>query len=300
MTSPGPGEVERELTGWLLERGLGDVRPRRLREAGNLLVLLDPLPVVARIGVLEPGDDPAEEAAVATRELAVARYLADRGCPVVAPADRMDAGPYRLRGAVMTLWTYVREQPRPFLGLRPLVDRVRELDGLLAIYPEPLPRLGAWWRNGVPLERLTGSGWAGDVGALGALWEAASSWMQQSPLVPQHGDPHRANLLYDGRDWRWIDFEDVSLLPPWWDVATAAAATVRRGGARVLGSLVDAVGAGPDAAAFLWTLFARETWAVTQSLYLASRGLTGRAAAERQWQRLRELAAAILGGGFGG
>jgi hypothetical protein len=90
------------------------------------------------------------------------------------------------------------------------------------------------------------------------------------------------------------------LLPPWWDVATAAAATVRRGGARVLESVVEEVGARPDRAAFLWTLFARETWAVTQSFYLASRGLASRRAAERQWQRLRELAEALFGGGFGG
>jgi hypothetical protein len=102
-----------ELKGWLAERGFGDVRPRRLGEAGNVLVLLDPLPVVARISVLEPGDDPAKEAAVATRELAVARYLADRGCPVAAPADQMAAGPHCLRGAVMTLWTYIRELPGP-------------------------------------------------------------------------------------------------------------------------------------------------------------------------------------------
>ena len=40
-------------------------------------------------------------------------------------------------------------------------------------------------------------------------------------LIPAHGDAHFRNLIYGPKGWVWIDFEDASLMPPYWDLASA-------------------------------------------------------------------------------
>lgn len=39
-------------------------------------------------------------------------------------------------------------------------------------------------------------------------------------LIPAHGDAHARNLLPSPKGWLWIDFEDVSLMPVYWDLAS--------------------------------------------------------------------------------
>jgi len=39
-------------------------------------------------------------------------------------------------------------------------------------------------------------------------------------LVPCHGDAHIGNLLPTAEGWLWTDFEDASLMPAHWDMAS--------------------------------------------------------------------------------
>lgn len=44
--------------------------------------------------------------------------------------------------------------------------------------------------------------------------------VQSEVLYPAHGDAHPGNRLATGIGWRWIDFEDISLMPKFWDLAS--------------------------------------------------------------------------------
>ncbi len=44
--------------------------------------------------------------------------------------------------------------------------------------------------------------------------------MKDVPLLPAHGDAHPGNLLPTSHGWRWIDCEDVSSMPQFWDLAS--------------------------------------------------------------------------------
>src|SRR5215217_7681409 len=79
------------------EHGLhfGD-EPRVIHEGSNLLLHLDPAPVVARVAtttaIVREGD------AWLTREVAVAGHVARRGAPAVAPSDELPPGPHSFSG----------------------------------------------------------------------------------------------------------------------------------------------------------------------------------------------------------
>lgn len=44
--------------------------------------------------------------------------------------------------------------------------------------------------------------------------------LEPSLLIPGHGDAHARNLLPSTEGWIWTDFEDVSLMPAYWDLAS--------------------------------------------------------------------------------
>ncbi|HXV94261.1 MAG TPA: phosphotransferase [Pseudonocardia sp.] len=205
-------------------RGLPTGDLRVLSARGNLVVHLAPAPVVARVATLTAATR-CDPAAWLAREVAVARYAAERGGPVVAPAA--EPGPHTARGLAITLWTHHETAPdvpgpevvgtalaalhaaaagcpAPLPHLAPARDQVTEaLDALerdRAVGPEVLTALRA--QHAEVLTGLDGTGPA---------------------LTVLHGDAHAGNLVRgaDGA-WRWIDLEETCTGPPEWDLAVMA------------------------------------------------------------------------------
>jgi hypothetical protein len=88
-------------------QGLPGDDPEVLSSRGNVLVHLRPAPVVARVATLTAWtrSDPFRWLA---GEVAVARYAADQGAPVAAPAVLADPGPHWSDGLAVSLWEFVR------------------------------------------------------------------------------------------------------------------------------------------------------------------------------------------------
>ena len=263
--------------------------PVVLSDAGNLTLWLRPYPLVARVATLFAGDDANFWGAVWQRELRVADHLTRHGIPLVAPATVIPAGPHRVAGTWMTLWDYAEPReglPDPADG----VAMVRALSHAMQSYPErqTLPPWGAWTHVTEAVEHLrlvVGQ----NVQAREILREVerVRQQLQGEPLVPAHGDAHRGNLLPTEQGWRWIDFEDVSLMPQYWDLASFVANTALFDGvdhplvaqAREL----DDVRAAPEA--FWWTVRARVVMSLSTNMGLALMGHGDQLFAFRQWER---------------
>lgn len=207
-----------------------------LHDLFSVVVHLAPAPVVARVPVvLPPTADPRSQALRQQRELDAARWLAGQGTPVVPPSPLVPREPVRRDGFSMTFWQYVEE------------DRGAEPD--YVANAETVPALHAAMR-GYPgrLEFLSAAEPQAVAGSFALLEErpdllgphdldrARREWEVVEPLVrsrtefekafpgvelqPVHGDCPAANILpsVDGR--LYSDFEQVTLGPVEWDVAT--------------------------------------------------------------------------------
>src|SRR5690349_23740281 len=90
--------------------------PAVLSNRGNLLVHFPAAALVARVATLTAWTrrEPFQWLA---REVAVARYVAGRGGPVVPPAHGVDPGPHWQDGFAISLWEHVAPAVRPSGGL---------------------------------------------------------------------------------------------------------------------------------------------------------------------------------------
>jgi Phosphotransferase enzyme family len=186
--------------------------PVVLRDAWHVLVHLAPCPIVARasINVDWPGG-PSEDDVV--RELDVASHAADRGAPVVPPADELDPGPHRQDGHVVAFWRYMEasgelDASAAGRGLRAIHDALADYDG-------PLPETAH----------------PGDVDAmLGSLEsspdvELLREIMSRRPALggqALHGDAHLWNCLPTADGPLWHDFETACRGPREYDLAALA------------------------------------------------------------------------------
>lgn len=188
--------------------------PRILQDSNHTVIHLTPAPVVAKVNTSP------EETSLAD-EVAVARFLADRGGPVVAPSSLLPAGPHRENGLQITFWEYC-----PHDGREPTPDvlghSLRRLHNVLAACPAPLRA----WDRFDGLEHVLES----DT-ALCALDSDDRAFLRRRyrellaevgrfdpPSRPLHGEPHAGNLLLSVTGPRWIDFESACLGPQEWDL----------------------------------------------------------------------------------
>lgn len=211
----------------LIARGVGlsDIIPVVLSDGGNLIVHLAPHPIVARVAlcVSEESADRANKSLI--RELGIARHLHNKGVPVLLPTDLIDAGPHRVDGTWMTFWHYV-----PPTQLRPLTSRdAVQLVELLSVgikdFSDALPVLGVWNRACKSAVRLKSKS-DHRIQSLLEVFLKIDEQMQKIEtglLIPSHGDAHVRNLLPSPKGWLWMDFEDVSLMPIYWDIASFVA-----------------------------------------------------------------------------
>jgi hypothetical protein len=230
--------------------GLRFDRPAVLRDGSNLLVHLRPAPVVARVATrtatIRRGD------AWLAREVAVARYLAGAGAPVVAPSSELPPGPHRHDGFTVTFWEHVEERDAPIDPQR-AGSALRECHEALAGYAGELPRMALLHETETVIEVLVAQGTldAADGAVLRAAAEATRERIEALglPLQPVHGDAHLGNVVDSPRGPLWNDWEDTFLGPTAWDLACL------HGSARAFGLPAEPVaaaqrgyGPAPDAA----------------------------------------------------
>ncbi len=214
-------DVEALLSPW----GMRLEEPVVLSDAGNLTLWLRPYPLVARVATLFSGDDAEFWGEVWQRELRVAAHLIWHNIPIVAPATGVSAGPHRVAGTWMTLWDYAKPLESPPVSIDG-VAMVRDLTRAMEAFPEKLPRWSPWMHAEEAVQQLHPIAIEDTrVGDVVKEVEHVAQRIKDDLLFPAHGDAHPGNLLPTHHGWRWIDFEDVSLMPRFWDLASFVANT---------------------------------------------------------------------------
>jgi Phosphotransferase enzyme family len=181
--------------------GLPTERPRVVRDLTNLLVRLEPAPVVARVQLTLA---PLRGLAWADAEMNAATFLALAGAPIAPPADDVDPGPHEHDGMLVTFWRYVDHDPgraEPGLAGRAL----RELHDAFATYDGELPTC----------DRLD------EVRRLVDEPELRDLAERLPPLdgQPIHGDAHLRNVLWTRDGPLWSDLENICRGPREFDLA---------------------------------------------------------------------------------
>jgi hypothetical protein len=201
--------------------------PVVLRDEWHVLVQLRPSPTVARVSSAMPFPE-GPHADDLVRELEVAGHAARAGAPVIPPATRVDPGPHREQGRLVTFWNYVAPHGEPDArsagaGLRAVHEALRDCRA-------ELPRRGH----------------AEDVAAMLATVEPSDdvelllSLASSGPTVEGqalHGDAHLDNCLQSDGGLRWHDFESTCRGPREYDLAALTLGDRRRGDPRARAAL---------------------------------------------------------------
>ncbi|QUF07318.1 phosphotransferase [Actinosynnema pretiosum subsp. pretiosum] len=210
----------RALFASAVELGLPVDDPVVLKDGSNVLVLLRPAPVVARVGAVTAAVR-GDVAGHFRRADAVSRHLAARGVPVVEPL----VGPVERDGHAVAFARHVPHRP----GALPAAELATLLGGLHAALRDhdgELPVRG-------PLDDVDAAlallGWPPEQAERRAGLVAR---LPDVPVRPLHGDAHAGNVLLTDAGPVWNDFEDAWLGPPAWDL--------------VCGGLTGTGGAGTD------------------------------------------------------
>ena len=196
--------------------GLPVDRMRVVRDLTNVLVHLEPAPVVARVPItLARFRDPGWFAQV----IDLARRLAHAGAPVAPPATDVDPGPHLRDGLVVEFWSYVENDPERF-DAEAAGRSLRELHDALSRYSGSLPRFDRLDEVGRLLDSLTPS----DIAKVEdlQLLRAAHAQLSGEPVPdgpPLHGDAHLRNILWSTRGPLWSDLENACSGPPEYDLA---------------------------------------------------------------------------------
>jgi hypothetical protein len=187
-----------------------------LAESHNVLVRLDPAPIVARV-MARHG---SRQLSRATQSLRLAAWLADRGGQVARPTRDPDPGPHLLGQLPVTLWELVQVEGR----VEP-ADAGRSLRAL----HELARGYGGELSGGGPLVETRAT--ATQVGAAAPMEsrrvltaldmiEARLPDLSGLPVQAIHGDAHLWNVLPTRTGLRWADWEESWRGPIAWDIAS--------------------------------------------------------------------------------
>lgn len=183
--------------------------PVVLRDEWHVLVHLRPSPIVARVSSAIPFPEGPRSDDV-LRELEVAGHAARAGAPVIPPTTRVDPGPHREQGRIVTFWDYVAHDDDPDpraagAGLRAVHEALRDC-------PAELPRRG----HGDDVEAMLATVEpSDDVELLLALANGGPIATGQA----LHGDAHLDNCMESADGPRWHDFESSCRGPREYDLA---------------------------------------------------------------------------------
>lgn len=203
--------------------GLTEVMPKILSHGGNIIIHLAPHPIVARVAAFTPDQDPHIGKKL-EQELRVASHLNEQGVPVLLPVHLSQEGPFELGGHWMTFWEYIPQTALPFLTPSEAVNIVNTLTLAMGQYTGELPILGVWDRIQQSVTRLSDHPDDRIQRLILTFYEVDQQMRAESLLlIPSHGDAHARNLMPSPRGWLWTDFEDVSLMPRYWDLASFVA-----------------------------------------------------------------------------
>ena len=211
------------------ELGLDVTDPRVLYEVFSVIVHLAPSPVVVRVPtVLPPSYSTAPETLTAQQrsELAVTRWLADRGHPVVPPSPLVPGEPIRRDGFSMTFWQFVEERPDNEPDMLHRIEQTAHLHAALREYP--CDDLGFWAPFGAYIpEGLAELKHLAHLVDPADLQRAQQEWDVIAPVLtsraafesafpgadvqPIHGDAPYANMIAIANGELWSDFELVTM-----------------------------------------------------------------------------------------
>ncbi|SFW68195.1 Phosphotransferase enzyme family protein [Amycolatopsis australiensis] len=210
--------------------GLAARDPEVLHERSNVLVRLGPL--VARVPgttrLARPG------AAWQERDVAVSRFLTERGVRVVSPSTDPEAGPHFAGGLPVTLWHHIPHDPDHRYAPDVVARSLAEVHAAVRDYPGELPRRGPLEDVARVLDRYDPDP---RLHAEAARIEAALPDVAAQPL---HGDAHPGNLIATEAGPCWLDFEDTWRGPLAWDLGVLAS----QGGAEYLAAYPASVDEG--------------------------------------------------------
>lgn len=198
----------------------------------------------------------------------------ESGIPVVSYFRDVPPGPYPVGDTWMTLWEYAESASISTLSGPDAIAMLNYLVIAMSKFPEPLPPLGAWRNVAQAADALSSIQDDGRVSTLLLVYKQVNEKIQSEVLYPAHGDAHQGNLLATKMGWQWIDFEDVSLMPKFWDLASFIANTALFHG--FTHSMVQAVLRKPevsqDRPSFQFALEARVIMSTMTNLALALNG----------------------------
>ncbi len=255
--------------------GLTDITPNILSESGNLIIHLSPHSVVARVATYVSKENPKKSSMLLARELRVAEHLKNWGVPVVSPINFASAGPYDLGGIWMTFWNYITPT-KLNLSASEAIRLLSNLTIAMKDFSDKLPVLGVWERVKMSAERLNKDSDL-NIKPLVDLFYRTDHQMriiEPTHLWPAHGDAHSRNLVPSTEGWLWTDFEDASLMPKYWDVASFVANLVLFKGFKhpVFDYLLNQTSIINDLKSFEFALTARLLMSVLGNVDLAQQG----------------------------
>lgn len=200
--------------------GLDSARPTVLHHANNVVVRLNPSPVVAKVSRSTAGGWHKLE-----QEVAVARHLMEAGAPVVGPSPELPAGPHVCDGFAVSFWRHQPHDAGAAACGRVLAETLADVHSALADYAAPLASYldRRVKRTG---DALVDPRYAAVLGTrdqtfLEAEYSRIVSDLESRRLDsrPLHGDPHRGNFLVGREGCLMVDFESVCVGPAEWDLS---------------------------------------------------------------------------------
>jgi Phosphotransferase enzyme family len=217
-----------------------DDQPTILRDAANLLLHLQPAPVVARVATTTAlVRRPIEQ--WLKRDLDMAQYLVAQGFPAVPSSRELPPGPHLEDGFAITFSQFVDHDPNYIATADETAALLRDLHQALRMYPgkldylSPFHELPGWLHDAVKTDALS----ADDASMLRRVHAHIAEEIEalNLPVQPLHGDAHRKNLLKTPSGLLCTDFEDCCRGPIEWDIAcyARAAAEGREAALAVLG-----------------------------------------------------------------
>jgi hypothetical protein len=216
------------------DNGLATEQAEVIHSGSNVLIRLNPAPVVARVmtGTVVLHDDPRRWL---EREVSVLSFLASSRV-AVAPSPLIAPGPHRCERLWMTFseWLDIKPDSKRHTdaeefgrALKILHQELRSFDGDLGTSMDVREDIERLRRHLRPSSTLSTEA----IGALGARLLALDDAVFRTSLPVQalHGDVSLSNLLRTPEGLVWNDLEDTFRGPLEWDVASCVMSLQIRG-----------------------------------------------------------------------
>jgi hypothetical protein len=187
-----------------------------LRDLTNLLVRLDPTPIVARVQTITAeARDPLPSVA---RAIAVTDFLARADLPVAVPSDELPPGPHVQDGWVISFWRWYDHDPDLVIEPTRVAHDLHDIHLALREYQDDQPPWDPLLEAGAVLATVDDGPQRDLVAAAIDLVVARTPATRPRQLV--HGDAHLGNLLHTRRGSLWTDWELAHTGSVAWDLAS--------------------------------------------------------------------------------